>query len=202
MDKKVSDKSTQASLPGGCRITRREFARYWGANALGRVLFYLTSFLPITWRGNSLLAGGYFWRRMKERFFFGDTNPTVVLDVSRNLVAAYTNLDCDGQKRFPVIRVLRERLYLIKSGARDGQRFAAMSGYEADENSRALGRWVTFHPIVVNCMSTDREAWEKAKTKIPPSHWTALEIGLKQIPHPAEPGLYDIVLPEEFTRPS
>jgi len=137
---------------------------------------------------------------MKERFLYEDTNPTIVLDPKRRLVATYTDLDARLQNRFPVIRVISDNLELIRGGVRAGQRLASVSVYDRNENSKALGRWANFLPIVVDCVSTDRAVCERAMAKIPASHWTALEIGLKQLPQPVRSGLYDIVLPDDLKR--
>ncbi|EDY19250.1 hypothetical protein CfE428DRAFT_3427 [Chthoniobacter flavus Ellin428] len=200
MDAKTRDNSTYATLPGQCHITRADYARYFGRSFVERRWRYLSSFLPFAWHRIPLLNGGLNWLRMKEWFQYGDTNPTIVLDSKRRLVATYTALDTGLQHRFTVIRVIGEKLQLIRGGVHDGQRFASVSSYRRGKDSERLGRWETFTPIVIDCMSRDAELCEKMKARIPASHWTALEIGLKQISHPPKAGLYDIVLPEDLRR--
>lgn len=202
MDSKTRDNSTRASLPGECRITRSEYARYFGRNLYGRAWRYLSSFLPFAWHRIPLLDGGYQWIRMKEWFHYGDTNPTVVVDPKRRLVATYTNLDSQWQYQFPVIRVISDNLQLIRGGVREGQRFASISSYRRNSDSERLGRWETFVPIVLDCISADRALCEGTKAKISQREWDALEVGLKQIPRPFASGLYDIVLPDALRLPA
>ena len=119
----------------------------------------------------------------------------MVLDPERNLVAAYTDLAQDPQYRFPVVKIFSEKLYFIKAGISRRQKYAAVALYTSDGNSAKTGRWHSFHPIVVDCMSTNPALCAATKAKIPDSDWNALEIGLAQIADQSKAGIYDITLP-------
>ena len=201
--KEIFDPSTHASLPAEYRLTRAEYARYCGTTFWRRQWRYASSFLPRALRKFPLLKNGYHYRYLQEWFLFGNLTPAAILDAKHRLVASFTVLDTTilrtGQfYRFPVIRVLKERLSLMPETPRDGQRVAGISAYMADENSRRLGRWKTFTPIIIDCICTNPRLCERIKAKIPQMDWQGLDLGLAQIPYPAKEGLYNIKLPPEL----
>lgn len=205
--KEIFDPSTHASLPAEYRLSRAEYARYCETSFWKRQWRYASSFLPKAWRKFPLLKNGYHYRYLQEWFLYGDVTPCAILDAKRRLIASFTRLDTVTLKtgqfyRFPVIRVLKERLSLMPEKPRDGQRVAGISAYQADENSRRIGRWKTFTPIVVDCICTDPRLCDRIKAKIPRIDWQGLDLGLAQIPYPAREGLYDIKLPPELLVPT
>ncbi|MDX2110949.1 MAG: DUF3239 domain-containing protein [Verrucomicrobiota bacterium] len=197
MDSKTLNNSTEASNKGSLAITRAEYARYYGRYDLHRRLIYLTSYFPWTLMLPRVLGGGFWWQRAREHFLYGDTNPAIILDPEKGLVASFTDLDVCIMGRFPVVKIFYEKLYLIESGVQRGQRFAAISLYSS-KNSPDAERWGSFFPVVVDCISTQNILCEQVKAKIPESHWNALDTGLMQIPTPTEIGLYEIQLSEEM----
>jgi hypothetical protein len=158
-------------------------------------MLYFNRFLPVI-RGNlRMLWGGFRWQRTKEWFLYGDITPAMVLDPDRGLVAAYTDLAQDSQYRFLVVKIFAEKLRFIKAGVSRGQKYAAVALYTSDSNSAKTGKWHSFHPIVVDCISTNPALCVATKAKIPDSDWTALEIGLAQIADQSKIGIYNITLP-------
>ncbi len=197
MNTKTFDSTTYATNQAVLRVSRDEHARYKGRTALGRAYLRVNSYLPsVFWFGG--IVGGFRWKRFSEWFLHGDTNPAVVLDASQGLVAAYTDLDSRLEKRFPVVKVFAEKLWLLPTPAKDGDTFAAVSAYAGGGNSRRTGRWRTFYPLVVDCVIQDEVKCQFAKAKIRDAEWKALEIGLSQLPAKPRPGLYDVVLPDEL----
>ena len=197
MKKKVVDDRTRATDEGTLRISRAEYARYDGNTFLGSWYRYLNSFLPISRRFRNVF-GGFRWNHYRERFMYGDTNPAMILDVRARLVAAYTNLDNRLEKRFPVVRIFAEELDRLPSPPKEGDTFAAVSLYAQNAQTAKSGRWSTFHPLVVDCVVSDRTKCEFRKAMIPEAQWKALELGLSQIPDKTRPGVYDITLPDEL----
>ena len=172
------DNNTEATNQCLLPITRADYARYRGANAVHRCVLHLTSFIPLEWKKIPLLSGGFRWQRFREWFRFGDTNPAVVLNVKSRLVAAYTDLDAtDGKNPHYVVKIFRERLELLGLPALPGDRFAAVSLYQGGAHSKASGRWEDFFPVVVDCVTGDTHTCEFVRARIPDSHWKALEIG-------------------------
>ena len=200
MNSKTLDNSTKASNQGGVVISRFEYARYHAAGIFSFLGLYLASWLPLSLKSLKALNGGFRWVRAKEWFLYGDNNPAIVIDTKDGLVAAFTDLDGQLEKRFPVIKLFHEKLHLLGSPVQDGDRFAAISVYGRDDNTAATGRWSSFFPIVVDCVSRDRSRCATARARIPESHWRALEEGLKQLPSMREPGVYDVVLPPDIMR--
>jgi hypothetical protein len=76
-----------------------------------------------------LLDGGFRWHRFAEHFLYGDTNPAVIVDAKRGVVACYTDLDIELKARFHVVKLFVEKLYLAGHVGNDGDRFAAVSLY-------------------------------------------------------------------------
>ena len=196
MPSRTIDPSTYATNQAILRVSRRNYVRYRSSRRLVQCFYYAASFLPLRLSFLRALDGGYEWRRFYERFVYGDINPAIVLDASIGIVASYTDLDSTLQNRFPVIKIFREKLPLIPRPVRDGDTFAAVSVYRRNAESEVTGRWSDFLPIVTDCVVTDPHSCAFAKAKITPPHWTALRVGLSQLPTPSAPGLYDIVLPE------
>lgn len=199
MKSKTLDDSTRATNQCLLRVTRADYTRYRGANIMHRFGLQLTSRIPLKFQRIPLMAGGFHWERFRERFVFGDTNPAMVLDGKSRLVAAYTDLDAtSGKNPFHVVKIFRERLELLGLPAKPGDRFAANSLYRRGPHTKETGRWETFFPIVVDCVSGDTQTCELVRAKIPDSHWKALEIGLTQIKDKSRPGLFKIGLPREL----
>ena len=163
-----------------------------------RCLLYLTTFVSPE---SPHMKAGFWWEQFREKFRFGDTNPAVVLNVKSRLVAAYTDLDAtSGKNPYHVVKIFREKLELLRLPALPGDRFAAASLYERGAHTKESGRWETFYPVVIDCVSRDAHACEFVRARIPDSHWKALEIGLSQIPSQDQcrPGLFKINLPHEL----
>ncbi len=198
MPSKLVDPTTFATNQAVLRVSRKEYVRYQSPHPVARCFLYASSFLPLRLSAFRLLDGGYQWMRFSEQFKFGDITPAVVLDASTGLVASYTDLDSRLENRFPVIKVFKEKLSLLSHEVRNGDEFAATSLYTRNTESEATGRWSDFSPIVVDCAVRDAHTCAFAKAKIPSSHWTAIRLGISQLPPSIGPGLYDISLPESL----
>ena len=198
MRSRTLDNSTQASNQGVIRVSRTEYVRYAARRRWARPLLLCASYLPVPLGVIPFLNGGFRWRRFSEHFLYGDTNPAIVVDAKRRLVASYTDLDVWSQSRFHVVKVFRERLRLISREVKDGDTFAAVSLYSRASHTDVTGRWGGFSPIVVDCVVRDQPTCDFAKAKIPGSHWRALRLGLEQLRSTRRPGTYDIILPNEL----
>ena len=106
------DPETEASSPGGLRISRRRwFLRHprWPM-VLGLVLVTVLTFavkFHWGWWGTAVLAllgNWFYWRRVYEHFMFGDANPGQVVGVSPLLIAVRTDLSL-GPGYFPVLHL-------------------------------------------------------------------------------------------------
>ncbi|HWB05989.1 MAG TPA: DUF3239 domain-containing protein [Verrucomicrobiales bacterium] len=190
MDARTIDNSTQASNPGSLTVSRQEYARYYGGNLFGRMAMLGLSYLPVV----NFLG----WIRFSEHFRHGDTNPAVVINKDTGLVACYTDLDTAMRSRFHVIKLFKAKLHLANRLVQNGTTMAAVSLYYGTGEDRARGRWRGFCPILADCVAMDSQQSQSVKAKIPPSHWKALDMGLRQLGPRRLPGTYDITLPQEL----
>jgi len=188
MNSRTLDNTTAASTPGTIQITRFAYARYFGegiVDFMGRLV-------------GSFSRKNVRWVRAQEHFRFGDVNPAIVLDAKMGLVAVFTDLDSKLQKRFPVVKVKKEKLHLIRhSPVKNGCRLAAVSLYARSPETATTGMWGGFSPIVIDCVVHDKQACATALERITPISWVALELGTEQLPSPLRPGLFAITLSDE-----
>lgn len=200
MEQRIIDPSTAASAPGGIRIQRSEFARYYGQNSLGlRFRLHVLTRLPLGARQVGILWP-YLWRQHREQFMFGDTNPVHVIDGRRGHFAAFTCLDTAvGIHAFPVIKIFKDRAELLPQPPECGDRFTGLSVYSRGPDSDARECWADFHPKVLECFVTRQDVCRTRHDTIPPVQWAALEHGLAQLPPNPSIGLYPITLPQSIT---
>ena len=198
MKSKTLDNNTQAANQCLLSVTRADYARYRGTNFMHRCVLRLTSHIPLGFQNIPLLDGGFRWERFRERFRFGHTAPSVVLNAKHRLMAAYTDLNATSRgKPYHVIKIFREKLELLGLPALPGDRLAAAALFQGERIGK-LGRWDNFFPVVVDCVTRDIHACEFVRARIPDSDWKALEIGLSQVPDHTRPGLFQVNLPPEL----
>jgi hypothetical protein len=201
-DPKALDSSTTAALPGGLVVSRGKYAEYFGRNALDRWCYRRCSYLP--WGARSLPGVGariVHWHRIQEQLQYGCLNPAVVVDAERRLIAVYTSLTAWGDQPTPVIKILRERLDLIRhSRVTDGSRLAAASIYWRTDESWARGCWSDFSPVVVDCLVDDQRLCAEAVARLKPLAWQALQIGVRCLCGRYAQGLYAVQVPAETAR--
>ncbi len=141
------------------------------------------------------------WIRLREHLYYGCLNAAVVLDAEQMLVATYTNLRASGDRPVPVIKVVRERLNVVRwRRFNRGERVATVAVYRGLEVDWAGARWRDFSPIVVDCLTNDPAASRRAMEDIPAEDWAALERGLSLIGTGSRPGLHDLDGPAELPK--
>jgi hypothetical protein len=103
-----------------------------------------------------------------------------VISAEKQLVAVFTDLST-GEGDYPAIRILTQPLNKMTGGApRNQQRLAAVALYEADP--KQSDHWATFHPKVVNCVTTNVESIQRAVGSIPEQDWEEFMGFLERLP--------------------
>ncbi|WP_265594436.1 DUF3239 domain-containing protein [Haloferula sp. BvORR071] len=184
---------TYATLPGELEISRWRYRAYFASWRM-----WLLSFLPDS-AGQWPLVGRdvKIWVRYRKLLQVGDLLPAIVYNRETGLVAAYTNLQCSGNRPWPVIKIFRDRLSMLPN-LQHRQQLAVVAFYGGSEESRAEGHWDNIHPIVVDCLVSDREARARTLERISKTSWQALEAGLKMLPPSPGEGIYHVKVPDEL----
>ncbi|WP_230655636.1 DUF3239 domain-containing protein [Psychrobacter sp. I-STPA10] len=125
--------------------------------------------------------------RIKEHFYYGDSNGGIVLATNPILVAVYTNLS-KGFGYYPVIKIIE--CPTLKD-LNIGDRIATVALYQASTNQQ-LPHWINFEPLPVNYVSNNQEDIDKALLSYDATYWSRLEQGIPQVPKPYQAGLYKI----------
>ncbi|WP_227428919.1 DUF3239 domain-containing protein [Psychrobacter sp. I-STPA6b] len=125
--------------------------------------------------------------RIKEHFYYGDSNGGIVLATNPVLVAVYTNLS-KGFGYYPVIKIIE--CPTLKA-LNIGDRIATVALYQASINEQ-LPHWINFEPLPVNYVSNNQADIDKALLSYGEDYWERLEQGIPQVPQPYQVGLYKI----------
>jgi hypothetical protein len=135
---------------------------------------------------------GWSWFRVRAKFVSGCVNPGIVVSVDPPLIAVATDL-ARGRGRggpWPVIKILKHPLARMAGGPfAKGDRLATVALYYGEE---AGSHWLDFEPVAAQCATGNRQEIERLLESIEGT-WQALEVGLRQLPRPLQPGQYRIV---------
>jgi hypothetical protein len=185
---------TYATLPGELKISRWRYRNYFASWWM-----WLLSFLPDSASHWPLVGKGVkIWIHYRKLFQVGDVLPAIVYNRDAGLVAAYTNLQCSGNRPWPVIKIFMDRLSMLPN-LQHRQRLAAVAFYGGNDESRAKGHWNDIYPVVVDCLVSDRRACERTLGRISKTSWQALEMALKMLPPGTrQEGLYHVEVPDEL----
>jgi hypothetical protein len=118
----------------------------------------------------------------------GDTNPAIVVDPSKGLIAVWANMS-SGNDFVPAVKVLRMPLARAAgSPYQQGQRLTTVSTYKG---SRDKPYWTDFNPLPVPCVTTDADAIRDSLARVSADEWEYLEAGLVQLGQSVfRPGIY------------
>ena len=80
------------------------------------------------------------WAMVSRTYQGGDTNPTLIVDVERQLVAVHTDLLMHPQTRCPVIKIMKQPVHQIVDGPPQlNHRVVSISGYRPAQQSLIIG---------------------------------------------------------------
>jgi hypothetical protein len=192
----LDDKST-ASLPGNVKASPLRYAMHfpkWPA-ILGGGLIVLAAAAVVTMSTALIILAfimlainGLYWYRLKEHFLHGCINPAVVVSTNPLLIAVSTDLTT-GWKPWPVIKILRHPLKSIAGcPPQVGMRLSTVALYQPSQGDDS--HWSDFHPVAVECVTTDPAAIQYTMSQLGEDGWRELENKLRQVPQPWKPGLY------------
>lgn len=165
MRTKTLDDSTQASDPGGIRLSHEKMRRFhpdlYGVRGfLGRVK-------PPTPEQRVQLT------RAEEHLMHGDSRAAIVVSTEPLLVAAYTDeLDCAAVLRFPDDLAseygleVGSRLLTVNLYGRSSKLAADLWNGPASHH-----RWTNFSPFIAEFLSEDLERIAERKVTIPEAEW-------------------------------
>ena len=113
----------------------------------------------------------------RDRFRYGCLNPAIVLDSSR--VAVYTDLRMHPDICAPAILILEQPLkQMTGAPAQPGQRLSTISIYQQGDSTQ---RWLTFSPVVTNCLTDQNDEIERTLQDLDHKEWDKLKAGLRAI---------------------
>jgi hypothetical protein len=172
MNTRTLDDRSQASHPGGIRLSEEKARRFEPGLYEPRGVFRLLGRLS-PWQR-------FYQARLVEHLLHGDSRAAVVMSVSPLLVAAYTDeLDCIAMLGFPA-ELVQE--YGLQVGSRLLTVNLYVSGREPvadlDPGPASYGRYKNFGPAIAEFLSDDREQIEARKRKISEQEWAhTVELG-------------------------
>lgn len=190
------DNDTRASNPGQIEV---QFVKYWSCFPKWPTIWLLSTlfFLAVGIIFKAVLVLAIicgvlmvlYWTRVREHFRHGCALPGIVLSVEKELVAFCTDLSM-GSGEYPAVRILRQPLSKMTGGPpRKNQRVVGVAVYEPSPDQD--DHWATFHPKVVNCVTTDPAAIQECFNSIDEADWQELITYLDQIPRKTE-GLHPL----------
>ena len=195
------DNNSRASNPGALRVSYLHWARAFPTGPISiTLLFVLFAALAVTvnwffWIPFALVipVAALILIRTREHFVSGCVNPAVVVSQDPCLVAVCTDLSTGMAGSYPVIKVLPQPLKHMPGGApKVGTRLAAVALYYGTGEG---GHWDGFDPVVINCVTGNRQDIDRVFSTISIADWKELGAGLKQVRTPRTPGLYPVSFP-------
>jgi hypothetical protein len=175
MRTKTLDDNTQASHPGGIRLSHEKLRSFHPE------LYSLSGWLRYV--SNSpyqlpSLKREYWKTHIEEHLLYGDSRAALVISVSPLLVAAYTDeLDC--------IALLRFNSNLVEEyGLREGARLLTVNTYspltdyykeDLEPGPYATGRYGNFAPYIAEFLTDDHDRVERRKAEISDDEWQRAE---------------------------
>jgi hypothetical protein len=190
------DGGTVASDPAKARISKLRWFRFypvwpliWGSLLV--LSFWAVYFITVWLVPIALLAvllNAWYWRRVREHFEHGDTNPGLVIAVNPTEIAVATDLT-QGVGSYPAVKVIRTRLRKIMGEKiRVGMRLPTVALYSRGTDSK-IPYWVDFNPVPVECGTSNRLTLERITASFNATHWGRLDTYTQLLPS-ATPGLY------------
>lgn len=184
------ERATTASNPGKLKISTLKLKRYFELNSIDWFFIYICSLLPkkqlaYLYKKNKLAQ---IFVNYKEAFLYGCLNPAKVVNRQKSLVAVYTDLSAYETGPYYVIKIYKERLFVLNQFVNTGDKVSTVAIYEG-EPTQYPAHWTDFHPTVLECFCSNRKECKRAFDSIPNEEWLLLEEGLKTIPQ-LEEGLY------------
>ncbi len=117
----------------------------------------------------------------------GDLVPAMVIDPKRNLIAAYTDLNKDGEG-MPVIQVFKAPLSRLPDAPlKAGTRLAMVvmyNGFAHESNWRNFGGWL------IHAGTKNKKVIQRAIESFDDDDWEILKDGIRQIKKPYRVKLY------------
>ena len=166
MRTKTLDDSSQASDPGGIRLSHEKMRQFHPEMyAAGGFLGFLRRLSPLQ----------KFWKiRAEEHLMHGDSRAALVVAVKPLIVAAYTDeLDCVALLQFPDSLVqqyklqLGTRLLTVNLYSRGG----ALTG-DLENGPASHHRFCNFSPFIAEFLSDDTDRIERRKRGIGEAEWS------------------------------
>ena len=187
---------TRASNPGRIQV---QFVKYWSCFPTWPTIWFVSTLLflmvGLVFKAMLVVAAlcailmVMYWIRVREHFTHGCALPGIILSVEKELVAFCTDLST-GSGEYPAIRILRQPLSKMAGGPpRKNQRVVGVAVYEPSPTQD--DHWATFHPKVVNCVTSDVAAIQECFKSIDDENWQELITYLDQIPRKTE-GLHPL----------
>lgn len=192
------DTTTSASNPGEIIISIDKYIEYYNIAGIQKLALKVLTGLPKN-LSRTLFPNWnllYNWINRYEQFRYGCISPSVVVDKTNGIVAAFTSLTAAGDIPKPVIKLFTEKLHLIvDKDVHNGERLASVALYTPDSQNPTSPYWKDFTPLVADCFSADSRACETALNSMNDACWECLFRGLEQIEDKSKTGLYHVKLP-------
>jgi Protein of unknown function (DUF3239) len=199
----ILDDNWQSSNPGGVKINKLRWVRFYPKWSLGLMLTFLVFLvlsLSVHWlfwipTVINMLAIVFYWQYIEERFLHGDTRPGKILSLNPPLFACSTNLSKFGGN-YPAIKVIQKPIPKTSMRVPQvGMKLAAVTMYfEKDEQEPF---WADIDPIPVEFATNDPKIIDNKIKNLATEDWEELEFCIKQLPQNVKPGLYKFPLEDD-----
>ncbi|TWT38354.1 DUF3239 domain-containing protein [Blastopirellula retiformator] len=195
-----------ASHPAGVRINHLRYFQFYPVE----ILWWAIPSIPLALLGQTIHWGFYVpivimiglfalrCRIVSSYFRDGDTCPGVIVSMEPPLLAVLTNVSADPSFDEPIM-VIKVQAHKLKTvggePAKVGQRIVSAAFYEEDAAEKYPAepkRWGDFFPTPIEYGTSDPAAIDYVKSQVSDESWRQLKDGLKQVPRPFAPGIYDI----------
>ena len=173
-----SSSDSFAETPASVEVDRKLAFRF-------QRLFHGCVGAPVGWLIGFMGAGTEL-SRLQEHARNGDCQPAVVIALNPVIVAAYADeLDDVALLRF-------NEPFIAKLGLTVGTCLISANAYfdqtgrthanDIMEGERSHGRYVNFHPVILNFITRDGKLLEQLRARIPQEAWErAYELGVKKL---------------------
>ncbi|UUO06616.1 DUF3239 domain-containing protein [Blastopirellula sp. J2-11] len=136
-------------------------------------------------------------RALRYHFMDGDTCAAVVVSLEPPLLAVLTDVNATGfGDPQMVIKIMSHYLRELDGvPVKLGQKVVAAAFYTQDfsgEERDGPKRWGDFEPLPIQYGSGDPAALRHVMSQVSKNTWRQLQEGVKQIPRPFQPGIYDV----------
>lgn len=165
MKKKVLDKNSRASNPGRLTISKKKLKEL-------RPELYGLAGLIYNFKIYRMCKTTEI-RSIKERIYFGDSQPAVVMSLDPLLVAVYSSdIDCVVILKFPNELVKKYNLHL-ESRLISINTYGRKKDYQKDiiPGPNKINPWTSITPTIGDFISDDVEEIQKRKDEIEEDRW-------------------------------